>query len=401
MQTHPGAFPRPAAVLALACTGLFGCKGPEVASHNLDQILRPEGGFHYQGNLRGEFEYHLSQMVDNSMFTTGLTNEDPDVLENPTELSLDHLLRLAATKAGPALPLVAATQVRQFARYALLCPSDLARERCFLELAGHGQRLGIEGPLLDIPAPAEPEQVADALGQVVRLHRISVDGLENDSEGVGLAEAYSAACESCAALPLDIHGGWRLLDLVTQIEAVTPPGSPGSGPLRSLSLDLQRHLVALCLTLGADDPSARARAAAWGACHAVYGAPFLAEALVSLVMPALNQEGQQARTQRFGLSAQKARAEEVFLTVFELVRAHGLPSDLPAFDPELLRMSQLFVLVQVAHDFSGYGDRSRISAMQTLGVVVGQDGRGLRKEEWEEWWDAATAALGAEEKHWP
>jgi hypothetical protein len=83
--------------------------------------------------------------------------------------------------------------------------------------------------------------------------------------------------------------------------------------------------------------------------------------------------------------------EPVFLKVFELVRAHGLPSDLPGADADALRGSQLFVLLQVAHDFSGYGERSRTSAMQALGVVTGDEKIGLRKEAWEEWWVAEAA----------
>ena len=381
------------AVAIFSSMGFTSCMGSEVASHNLDQLLREDGGFRYSGTLKGEFEYHLSQMVDGPWLKTGLMDEDPEPIDNPTEVTLDHLLVLAESDAGAENPLVAATQVRQFARYSLLCPSDLARERCFLELGQHARRLQVERPQLEFPEPASPEQLADSLAELVRLHRLFVEGQPVGEEPIDLAAAYAHACDACAALPLDMRGGWRLLKLLTVLEANAPSDSPGQVPMRGLSLKLQHHLVSMCLTLGVNDPSPRARAAAWGACHTAYGSPFLAEALVALVMPARDRNGRATRTQRYGLLAQTAADEEVYLTVFDAVRSHGLPKDLPGTDPEQLRMSQLFILVQVAHDFSGYSERARFGAMQTLNAIAGAGARGLRKEEWEAWWEAASASL--------
>ena len=395
MQTHPGSLPLRLAGWLIGGTTLTGCAGPEVASHNLDQLLRPDGGFHYVAAIQGNLEYHLDQMVGNDWLKTAASTEGPEPIESPTELTMEYLLALAEADSHPARPWIGATQVRQFARYALLCPSELARERCFIELAAHAERLGVEAPIAIAPNPATPDQVGTALTELVRLHRITA---ENGSVPVELQAAYADACAACLKLNLDIHGGWRLLDLVTRLVEHTPQASPGLAELRGLSLALQRHLLSLSLTYGISDPSPLARAAAWGACHAAYGAPFLAEALLSLVMPALTREGQVARTQRHGIPAQQAVDEPVFLKVFELVRGHGLPSDLPGTDADALRGSQLFVLLQVAHDFSAYGERSRTSAMQTLGVVTGDEKIGLRKEAWEEWWVAEAARRDGENR---
>jgi hypothetical protein len=366
--------------------GVVGCSGPEAASYNLDQLLRPDGGFHYVASMQGDFEYHLGQMVDNDWLKTGASLAGPEPIESPTELTLEHLLTLAESEAGATTPWISAIQVRQFARYAMVCPSELARERCFIELADHARRLGVEGPRTSPPTPATPEEVGSALAALVGVHRVATVGEGPGSVDVDLKAAYAEACAGCLELNLDIHGGWRLLDLVTRLEARTPSDSPGLPDLRSLSVEIQRHLLSLSLTHGLHDPSPLARAAAWGAGHEAFGAPFLAEALVSLVMPSQTREGRVAQTQRFALRAQPGGDEAVFLKVFELVRSHGLPSDLPGADPQALRNSQLFVLLQIAHDFSAYGDRARTSAMQTLGAVTGVDHIGLRKEGWEEWW---------------
>jgi len=378
--------------------GVVGCSGPEAASYNLDQLLRPDGGFHYVAAMQGDFEYYVGQMVGNDWLKTAASADGPEPIESPTELTIEHLLALAGSDAGPSTPWISAIQVRQFARYAMGCPSELARERCFIELAGHARRLGVEGPRAAPPTPATPEQVGQALAALVRAHRLGSEGEGAGSADVDLKAAYAQACAGCLELNLDIHGGWRLLDLVTRLEVRTPSDSPGRPDLRSLSLDLQRQLLSLSLTHGLNDPSPLARAAAWGAGHEAFGAPFLAEGLVSLVMPAQTREGQIAQTQHFALRAQPGGDEAVFLKVFELVRSHGLPSDLPGTDSQALRNSQLFVLLQVAHDFSAYGDRARSSAMQTLGVVTGVDQIGLRKEGWEEWWTKEVARQAAENR---
>jgi hypothetical protein len=398
MQIHPGSPSQRLSGFMLACATLVGCAGPEAASYNLDQLLRPDGGFRYSAALQGDFEYYVGRMVGNDWLKTASSLEGPEPIESPTELTMEHLLVLAESDASPAQPWIAAIQVRQFARYAMVCPSELARERCFIELAGHAKRLGVEGPIRTPPAPATPKQVGEALAELVRVHRIATEGGGPGSEPGDLQAAYAEACAGCLKLPLDIHGGWRLLDLVTQLEVRTPPGSAGLPELRGLSLSIQRHLLSLSLTQGLNDPSPLARAAAWEVGHAAYGAPFLAEALVSLVMPARTREGQVAQTQRFGLKAQPGADEKVFLKVFELVRLHGLPSDFSVANPQALRNSQLFVLLQIAHDFSAYGERARTSAMQTLGVVTGDEDLGLRKEAWEDWWAAEVARQDGENR---
>jgi hypothetical protein len=391
MQIIFGLLPLRLSFLALGGATLLGCSGPEVASYNLDQLLRPDGGFHYVGAIQGDMEYYVGQLVGNDWIQTAASLEDPEPIENPTDLTIEHLLGLAEANQSPSKPWIAAIQVRQFARYALLCPSELARERCFIELASHAERLKLEGPLAPPANPATPQEVGVALAELVRVHRIGEEGGGVGPGSAELSAAYAMACQACLDLSLDIHGGWRTLDLVTKLETHTPPDSSASGELRNLSISLQRYLVSLALTQGVDDPSALARAEAWEACAATYGGPFLAEALVSLVMPALTREGKRARTPRFGPPAQHGRDEPVFLKVFELVRLHGLPSDLPGADSQALRDSQLFVLLQITHDFSAYGERSRTSAMQALAAVTGEEELGLRKEAWEEWWTEKMA----------
>ncbi len=381
----------------IAGLGLVGCSSPGAASQNLDGALRPGGGFAYTSRRVGALEYNLQGLIGESWLRVGAEDgeEGPDPIENPTTDTLGFLVELADAESDD--PLLLATQVRQFARYAVACPSALARERALLELGSHAKRLGVESPATLVDHPASAEEVGDQLARVIAAWRGILDQpprseSEGDSTAVALEQALADACAQCAVLDFDVSGGWRLVQGVSAMAAQSSRTGRAHEPVRSLELQLQRRLVSLALAHGVRDRSPIARAAAFRSAHAAYGASFLGEALVSLVMPDRDERGSRNLTRAFGLGAQSGVVDEqVFLTVFDLVRRHGLPAAESTEDEQRLKASQLFVLVQVAHDFSAYGERARISAMQTLGVVSGADVCALRKEEWESWWSAWVA----------
>lgn len=377
--------------LALLSTSLPACRVAGAATGNLDELLAEDHSFRYVARVQTGTRYLVSQLIDPEWLSpdSPLRSDRERPVPNPSRLALQSLLDLGDGGLAPDEHWLHAEQVRQFVRYAVYCPSALARERCQLELAEHAQRLELrEPPTPGERAPANAPEISEALAGLVQ----ALDAMVQ-SRGVVDATTrtdFVAACRLLEGLELDVDGGWRLLKVVSRFGLVSRVSDEELEPLFRLSGKVQRDLVGLALAHGRSDPSARVRAAAWRANYAAYGPDFLLEALAALTLAERGEDGAPLRTPRFGLAPEwRSGEDDVFLAVLGLVGDDGLPAPRGATAAERrsLRFRQLFALVQIAHDFSAYGERSRAAAMLALGNVSGAGVRSLRKEDWERWWD--------------
>jgi len=160
------------------------------------------------------------------------------------------------------------------------------------------------------------------------------------------------------------------------------------GPMLELSDAVQRRVTGLALARGRHDPDARVRAAAFRANWHAYGPTFLNDALLALTLPERDESGAPLRTGRFRLRGEWSERDDVFLTVFQILREQGLPrpEGFSELDLRSLRLRQLQVLMQIAHDFTAYSDRTRTAALMTLGTVADAELESLRIEDWMCWW---------------
>lgn len=384
--------PRPLALLA-AClaTGLAAsCRTADVASANLDQLLREDHGFRYSGKIQSGVDYLLRSVVDPSWFREGsiLNSDSEEPIPNPSKLALQNLLLLREGSQGLAGPYLEAERVRHYARYAAFCPSDLCRERAFLELAPHAARLDVPALVtLDTGDAANAAEVAEGL-RGLRSVLVAMAG-SRDSLDPTLRSDFEAACDLLARLEYDIEGGRRLLRVIAAFGQLPSLRSHDMEPLLDLSRVVQRRVVALALIRGRYDASGHVRAAAIRANHAAHGDAYLHEALINLVAPrSFDAAGKLRVSPKFQLVPELGDAPEPYETVFALVREHGLP-DAGSGTPSsaiAARLQQLHSLMQVTHDLSAYPDHVRTRAMSTLGDVSGAGLESLREEDWARWW---------------
>jgi hypothetical protein len=387
-------------VLVPLLVTLLGCRSAEIASVNLDELMTDEHRFRYSAQIRTGFSSYLEAIIDPSWFEDDslLAGGKEKPIPNPTQVCLANLLDLRKEGVGLSGPFLEAEQVRQFARYAVFCPSNLGRERAFLELAAHAQRLEIEEVELAPGQAANAPELTEGLRGLreVLVRLAGAHGQEDETT----RRDFAAACELLGKLELDVEGGRRLLHLIAAFGQLPSLEDEQLGPLLELSTGVQRRVTALALARGRYDPDGRVRAAAYRANYAAYGPAFLEEALRALLPPTFTEQGRVKVTEGFRLLPERGEQEDVFLTVFELLRANGLPS-IPGSLPSVAigrRLLQLHVLMQVAHDFSAYPDRVRAEAMATLNDVSGADITSLREEDWGRWWKQYSVLEGERRK---
>lgn len=391
------------ALLAL-CTG---CRSADVASANLDQLLNEEGGFRYSGKLTSGFDSLLQSVIDPDW----LSDDSPlkaevQSIEDPAGEALKNLLALREGGIDLSGPYLHAEQVRHYARYAVACPSALCRERAFLELGPHAERLGFE------EVDLSPDEAANApeLREGIRgLRQVLVDLAADGERDETTRRDFVAACELLGRLELDIEGGRRLLRVIAAFGQLPALDEVDLAPMLALSESVQRRVVSLALTRGRYDPHGIVRAAAYRAHHAVHGPAFLHEALLALRPPRFTEDGQVAVTERFQLLPELLPDRDVdpgpALTVLALLREHGLPRlDEPPEEASGRRLAQLRVLVGIVtrgildppnpleDRIPAYPDRVRVQTMRTLGVVSGAGFASLREEDWARWWNEHRAA---------
>ena len=381
---HSLLLPRLAPLAGLSLLG--GCLATEVASVNLDQLLTEENRFRYAAKIETGWRYFARQFLDEDWFGEGVLREaELEPVPDPTGTALVNLLDLDKGAWGVDEAWIHAEQVRQYARYAVFCPSALVRERALLELADHARRLPVAPP-----EPVPPEGAPDASANPAEI-RLALEGLVEVLDRVVQTGAFdatartdlAASCALLGGLELDIEGGWRLLKVVARFGLVQRVPRGELAPILALSEEVQARLARQALGRGRADPHPRVRAAAVHASLAAYGDDFLLEALIDLPTP-----GAVGATYR--LRSPGPGEEEVLVAVLRAVRQRGLPipERLNAVEARRLRLRLLFSLVQVAHDYTVYGDRVRAAAMLALSDVSDSGLDTLRESEWSRWWRA-------------
>lgn len=373
------------AALLLLC-GAAGCRSVPLTSHNLDALLDGNGDLRHIAAIQTPWRYHLSALTNSSWLADRslLSAKRKIEVGDPSYEALKFLLELQDPPGGSTRPhYQQMEQVRQFARFAALCPGRLTRERALLALVPHGQRLGVK---TTVPPPKQaansPELRSALLGLVQAAQPLMVaSGREDATKRRDL----EAAAELFGGLELDLEGGWRALRALAVLAAGVDLERPELEPLKRLSLGLQARLVAMALHAGHQDHDPYVRAAAARASHAVFGDPFLVALLKSI-------SGRRTAADSFGygLEGESATDPEVLIATFELVREHGLPTSV-GFDPRERRRERfetLGLLIHVVHESQGLDDRTRTPAMLALGSILPDVDAGLRKEDWLAWWDS-------------
>jgi len=366
---------------------LPGCRSVEVASENLDSLHGPGGRHRYSAELTSPWRQTVAK-VQGSLMAEAQPASSAKVrkrVRNPSGRILEELLDLASFE--PSSPSVQASQVRAYAWLGLVDPSVLVRERSFLELRGHVQRLQLEAP----PEVLDPEEVVDPaeLLHLVRgLYDSAAPVLEKGEAMTPTERAdLEATLELIGERSYDEEGGRRLLEALANLFDGRDPERPELAPLLELSDQLQADLVGQALAGGLRDEAPSVRAAAFRTAHAAYGDAFLAEALVCLDAGTRLQG-----LDRFGLLRPRPEDEEVFMATFELVAEHGLPSGDPwgvgmgEGPAGIRRLTLELVVLRIALDYTVYGDRARTAALLALLAIEPEGPRTLRAEDWQVWW---------------
>ncbi|MFT7676737.1 MAG: hypothetical protein ACI8QC_000710 [Planctomycetota bacterium] len=383
----------------LSLCAAAGCSSVPLTSHNLDALLDGNGNLRHQAAVLSPWRYNLNALTNTSWLATSdiFSTKRRIQVGDPSYEALKFLLELQDPPKGSTRPhYQQMEQVRQFARFAAMCPGRLTRERALLGLVPHGQRLKVQGPAAPPQEAANAPELRTALLGLVQAARpmLVAEGRKDATRRRDLA----AAADLFGELQLDMEGGWRALRSLAILAAGVDLERPELEPLKTLSLKLQHHMVAMALHSGLRDPDPYVRAAGARVAHTLFGEPFLDTLLQSI-------SGQPVNGESFGFSLQGENASdpEVLIAAFELVREHGLPVrvGLSAKDARGLRLEQMGLLIQVVHESQGLDDRTRTGAMLALTSVLPDVGAGLRKENWLAWWDdwaqSELTALRAEQ----
>lgn len=383
-STRRGRPPAPLPVLVLGL-GLCACRAFGASSANLD-VLHGEGARHkHTAPLVSPFKYSMGNVFGGGLFRpdSPLLAVKVVAIQDAATVCLENMLGLAADEPRNAAE--EATVVRHYAYLAIDDPWSLTRERALIELGYAGERLELEAPITEPELAANAPELSEAIAGLVAVTEPLLGG-----RGSPTAHAdFTAACGVIESLDLDVDGGRRLLKAIAGLSERVGR-SYSIEALDRLNRHVQRQMVGLALTHGLHDPNGRARAAAYEANWRVFGAPFLREAIHALDV---NPPGEDAPATRFDL-AKEWRSypgqEDVFVTVLELVREHGLPLDagLGPLRSMMQRLAFLRTMCQITVAYTVHGDRSRTGAMRALGAVSGSGLHSLRMEDWQRWWVA-------------
>ena len=387
-----------ALALAPAVALGFGCRSGEQASRNLDTLMGSEERLAYVGNVQSPFEFLFGGLF-RKVGVTGenwFTGKASDPIPDPTDAVVDNLLALAATGDGPRA-WREAVEVRHFARYAAECPAALGRERALLELAVHGERLGLAGPYV---APARAANAEELRVRIASLVDAAAGLRARGAAATALAD-FSAACDVLAAAEVDLAGGRRALAaLAPFLRGGALPSSEARARLVQVSESLQRRVVGEALARALQDPTPFVRAAAYRACLATYGEPFLVEAALCLgvrpTQPFLPGGHGEPYT-RFGLASEPPDVGEVRRVVCNALATGGLPEVARGEDARglALRFGVYVTLLQVATRFDAFDSESRAQAMLTLEALSGAGLDSIREEAWDRWWRGVGPELEA------
>ena len=370
--------------------GTPGCSSVPLTSHNLDALLDGNGNLRHVAAVQSPWRYYLGALVDTQWLgeSSLLSSKRKTNVGDPSYEALKYLLELQEPPSGTSRPhYQQLEQVRQFARFAVLCPGRLTRERALLALAPHGQRLELSAPLAPPAEAANGPELRSALAGLVQAATPLLRSAGR--QDATLRSDLAAAAELFAELHLDVEGGWRALRALAVLAAGVGLEREGLEPLKLLSIDLQRRMVGMALHSGLRDNDSYVRAAAVRAAYQLFGEPFLAALLASIGSPPDSD-----RKLGFGLNGVFLKQPEVLVAAFELVREHGLPRS-PELSPMLQRIErfeQLELLIEVVHRSQSLDDRTRTPAMLAMAEVLPAVEAGLRKEDWLAWWSSWAPA---------
>ena len=364
-----------AGVLALAALGVGACQSGKVASANLDSLHDSGGRYHYRARLLsptraffGSFVYGVGLDADSLI----LKQKEKEV-RNPARKTLENLLDLAGDREASAPPSLRAHRVRQYAYLACNDPSALVRERALIELGFVAAAAGLGAPEPPPEQAANAAELSEAIAGLAEVVRplVGSRGPFSETERADLA----AACEVLEDMQFDVEGAHRLL-AVTAAVLDHRDADGVFAPVAELSARVERGMIREALTRSLGDEVPRTRAAAFEANWRAYGDPFLREALRALV------GAPPAEGAIFQLRPVWAGDEEIFISVFQIVREAGLPQGTRSE-----RLEQLYGMTSVAVQYTLFSDRTRNAAMLALSDVSDSGIRSLRLEDWQRWWD--------------
>lgn len=370
------------ALLLIAAVSTLGCRTPDVASANLDQLMRENHRFRYLAKVRTGVDYILSSLINPAWFEDdSILSGTPEPIPNPDMVALENLIALKDSGVGLDGEFLAAERVRHYTRYAIYCPSILCRERAMLELGPLAADLRVEA----LPQVSNPVGAAE-LGIGIRGLKDVLKKFADREATETDREDLIAACELLEGYELDIEGGRRLLRVLAAYGKVFGLEDREREPLSRLSRQVQRRLVGLALVAGRNDRSGRVRAAAIRSNYQAHGDAFLDEALRTL--PLRFDSRNPFVSPNFEMIPALADQDEPLLEVCLLLKAHGLPhlEGRSASETILDRLNQIRTLVEIAVAFERQPEHVRVSAMQVLSQVTG-DLSSLREEEWHAWYN--------------
>ncbi|HVS09588.1 MAG TPA: hypothetical protein VMS76_06905 [Planctomycetota bacterium] len=389
-----------AAAAALVLPALAGCRLVPAKVRNLEQLHGEDARHRYSAALMSDWEFGLRRglagLLPNAR--SQVEAKAPKKVGDPTEACLENLVGLAHFEAGDLR--TSAVQVEWFARLARHDAWQLSRERCVLELAEAGARLGLEGPPAERTGPAaSADEVAAALRDLIAgaRPRLALPFAPPSESGAAPAPEspeprvdLEEAVRRFSALDLDLEGALRGLRAAAALEAASDASDPRLEPLRALVVRLQRIAVREALRGAIRDeaprpaagshpgwPSDRVRAAAIEANVELYGDPALAMFLDGL---------------------EREPGTLVVSRLLQLVRKRGLPERAPPGASEAIgELREKWARVIYARATLHPESRVRVAAMLALGTISRELGgpavSSMREEDWQDWWRATHPEL--------
>lgn len=365
------------ALAVLLAEASSACVNLDATVHNL-RVMHPSPGRHaYVARTMSAGYYSARTGVAKALESLGATlaEADEQTIEDPTETCLellDELSRFDSAKFG-----IASTQVELFTRIALYDPWALSREFAVTQLGAAGERISAGAEPRYAIAAEQPSDSQFALAKQ-RIVDAGLAALEQSDEA--RRTEFAAACEALVALGPDVD---HALDVLAEVSVVLRSGSEADerlAPLRTLSLVLQRRLIDSALTKCFNDaapsaasgsdpgwPNERVQAAAVAANVRVFGAPRLAEILMSNPFR----------------SSESAR----LVAVLAEIERSGLPPVTEAQNQALSGDAHRYWIAAIVKSAAEHPEgRVQIGAMRALGKISGKGAFSLRYDDWFSWW---------------